>query len=774
MNSPDNNLVNIEIDGVATTAAKGSMIIEAADRIGVDIPRFCYHPKLSIAANCRMCLVDVEKAPKPMPACATPVMEGMKVFTESKRAIDAQRGVMEFLLINHPLDCPICDQGGECELQDQAVGYGRSVSRFSESKRVVEDKDIGPLIQTEMTRCIHCTRCVRFLDEIAGTDELGGIGRGDRLEIGTMVARSIDSEMSANIIDVCPVGALTNKPFRFSARAWELVARSSVSSHDGVASNLFYHTRRNEILRCVPRNNEAHNECWISDRDRFSHYGLRSDERLYEPMVKDSNGKWQIVDWDTALSAASDILRDAGGSLGMLLSPSAFNQEYFLARRLLDGLGSKDIDSRLRESTFADDASRLLQFECPLAEMDAADSVLLIGSNLHEDAPILGHKIRQAWRKNQAAIYALFPRRYNYHFDCAETALVNPEQMLQQLLAIAKALGESLDHRVLQAVVAKAVENASTDDFASNAVKALRDSENALIIVGKMAMSHPQADWIRALAQAISQAVDGRCNLIADGGNSNGARYYGAQPGKGGRDVSQMLAAPAKGWLLWDVNPALDFDNPIATKAALASAKVVAVSSFNSDAILANADVILPLAATAESEGSLLSFDGQLQHVTAASNAPGMSKPGWKILHRLGSQLGLDGFDFSNLNSLEMPDECASGRADTAFEDINKAEGLQRLGEVGIYSVNAECRQSEALQATSLAGKAVINMNPADVSRLNLSSGATVTASQGGVSVNLELLADDSIAIGGALLPAALAETTELGSAWAVIEVEAK
>ncbi len=774
MNSPDNNLVNIEIDGIATTAAKGSMIIEVADRIGVDIPRFCYHPKLSIAASCRMCLVDVEKAPKPMPACATPVMEGMKVFTESKRAVDAQRGIMEFLLINHPLDCPICDQGGECELQDQAVGYGRSVSRFSESKRVVEDKDIGPLVQTEMTRCIHCTRCVRFLEEIAGTDELGGIGRGDRLEIGTMVARSIDSELSGNVIDVCPVGALTNKPFRFSARAWELMARASVSSHDGVTSNLYYHTRRNEILRCVPRDNEALNECWISDRDRYSHYGLRSDERLHEPMVKDSNGSWQIVDWDVALDAAAEILTDAGEDLGMLLSPSAFNEEYLLARRLLKGLGGKNIDSRLRETTFTDDASRQIQFECQLSEMAKADAVLLIGSNIHEDAPILGHKVRQAWLKNQAAIYAVMPRNYNYHFDCAETSVIEPGKMLGQLLSIAKALGESLDTRSLQANVANAVENAAADEFATHAANALKAADNALLLVGKMALSHPQADWIRALAQAISQAVAGRCNLIADGGNSTGARYYGAQPADGGLDVAQMLENPAKGWLLWNVNPALDFDHPALVQTALAAGKVLAVSSFNSDAILANADVILPLAATAESEGSLMSFDGQLQQVSAASKAPGMSKPGWKILHRLGTQLGLEGFEFSRLGSLEMPEECAAVRTDFEFAELEVSNGLNRLGEVGIYSVNAECRQSAPLQDTHLASRAVISMNPEDISTRDLSPGATVTATQGDQQIHLVLKSDPSIAAGCVLLPAAMAETAHLGSAWAAIEVEAK
>ena len=774
MNSPDNNLVNIEIDGIATTAAKGSMIIEAADRVGVDIPRFCYHPKLSISANCRMCLVDVEKAPKPLPACATPVMEGMKVFTESKRAIDAQRGIMEFLLINHPLDCPICDQGGECELQDQAIGYGRSVSRFSEGKRVVANKDVGPLIHTDMTRCIHCTRCVRYLEEIAGTSEMGGIGRGDQTEIGTMVARSIDSEMSANIIDICPVGALTNKPFRFSARAWELVARPSVSSNDGVASNMYFHTRRDEILRCVPRDNEALNECWISDRDRFSHFGLRSDERLAEPMVKDSNGKWQIVDWKTAIEAAAEIFREAGESINMLLSPSAFNEEYLLARRLLEGLGGQNIDSRLRETAFADESSRLAQFECPVAEMDAADSVLLIGSNIHEDAPILGHRVRQAWLKNQSAIFALMPRQYDYHFDCTESAVVKPELMLDNLLAMAKVLGSDLNRNGLPEVLLNAIDEVETTAFSSTVIDSLKAAENALLIVGKMANSDAHADWTRLLAQAISKATAGRCNLIADGGNSTGARKFGAQPAEGAQDVTQMLADPAKATLLWNVNPDLDFDNPVAANKALSSGKVVAVSSFRADSILNVADIILPLAATAESEGSLTSFDGQIQQVSVASKAPGMSKPGWKILHRLGNELACNGFDFTGLKDLGLSQETAVVRADN---ELSKRDGrikLQRLGEVGIYSVNAECRQSEALQKSKLAARAMLVMNPADAESRQLSAGTPVTAIQDGRQMSMLLEVADSVAPGCVLLPTAIAETSALGSAWSTIEVEAK
>lgn len=773
MNSPDNKLVKIEIDGVATQAPAGSMIIEAADRLGIDIPRFCYHPKLSIAANCRMCLVDVEKAPKPMPACATPVMDGMKVFTESRRAEDAQRGVMEFLLINHPLDCPICDQGGECELQDQAVGYGRSVTRFSESKRVVADKDIGSLIQTEMTRCIHCTRCIRFLDEIGGTTEMGGIGRGDRTEIGTMVARSIDSEMSGNVIDICPVGALTNKPFRFSARAWELVARPSVAAHDGVGSNLYYHTRRGDLMRAVPRDNESLNQCWLSDRDRFSHFGLRSQARLAAPLLRAADGKLHEVDWDTALDAAVGILKDSADSLGMLLSDSAFNEEYALLRRLADGLGSKRIDSRLRESAFADDASRPQIFACPVAEIAAADTIFLLGSNIHTDAPILGHHIRQAWRANQAAIYALMPRTYDYHFDCTATAVVNPRAMLDNLLSMAAAVGADLKLADLPAQLQTAIASAAADEFALATIKALANADNPLIIIGNMANSHVHADVIRILAQAIATAVGARVNILSAGGNSTGARKYGGQPAKDGQDVRQMLENPGTGWLLWDVDPDLDFDNPALANKALSQGNIVAVGSFRSAIIDQYARVVLPLAAIAESTGSLTNFEGQQQFLEAAGKAPGLSKPGWKILRRLGAGLGIAGFDFSSLDDLSIADNFVV-RSNSQMVMPSSVHGLQRLGEVGIYSVNAECRHSAALQASQLASAAVVRMHPADIEAQGLAAGASVWVRQSGNKVALLLQADAQISVGSVLLPAAIVETSSLGSAWEAIKVEAQ
>jgi len=492
---PENvvEMVNIEVDGQAMQVPKNSMIIEATDKAGISIPRFCYHEKLSISANCRMCLVDIEKSPKPMPACATPVMEGMKVYTQSRRAIDAQHGVMEFLLINHPLDCPICDQGGECELQDLAMGYGRSVSRFSERKRVVKDHNIGSLIQTDLTRCIQCTRCVRFLDEIAGTNELGMLGRGDRSEIGTCLSQGVDSELSGNVIDLCPVGALTNKPFRFSARAWELMARPSLAVHDGAGSNLWYHTRRGHVMRAVPRDCESTNETWLSDRDRYSHFGLESEDRLLEPMVK-VDGRWANVTWDEGIKVATWALREnvtahGGESLGVLMSPGASTEEYFLAQRLARGLDCPNIDHRLREQDFSDDKARnqLLAFQSPMAAIDEADAILLIGSNIRQEAPILGQRVRKAWRSG-AQVAALNPVDWNFHFSLSNKIITAPQNMVGELAALALAVSSATGKEIPGSLQA-ALSGVQWSEQHKAMAEILNSDGNKMLILGQAAMA---------------------------------------------------------------------------------------------------------------------------------------------------------------------------------------------------------------------------------------------------------------------------------------------
>ena len=437
--APD--LVNIEIDGKPTQIRKGAMIIEAADAVGIAIPRFCYHRKLPIAANCRMCLVDVEMGgrpmPKPQPACATPVGEGMKVTTRSDKALKFQKDVMEFLLINHPLDCPICDQGGECELQDVALGYGRSVSRYTERKRTIADENIGPLVATEMTRCIQCTRCIRFTSEIAGTYELGGMNRGENLQIGTYIGKTVETELSGNIIDVCPVGALTNKPFQFKARAWELIAKPSIAYHDALGSNLWLHVRRGEVLRTVPRDNEPVNECWLSDRDRYSHQGMYAADRLHAPEVK-RNGQWQATTWDDALAVAAETLKKAPGSdLGVLVHPATTNEEADLLMRLARGLGSAHVDHRLRQLDFADNAVAT-RFELPVAEVSQVKAALLVGSDLRHEMPLLNHRLHQA-TKVGAKVFAVNPADFEFNYKLAATSIVPPQGMADALLALAKA-----------------------------------------------------------------------------------------------------------------------------------------------------------------------------------------------------------------------------------------------------------------------------------------------------------------------------------------------
>jgi NADH-quinone oxidoreductase subunit G len=495
--APD--LLNIEIDGKPTQIRKGAMIIEAADAIGIAIPRFCYHRKLPIAANCRMCLVDVEMGgrpmPKPQPACATPVAEGMKVTTRTEKALKFQRDVMEFLLINHPLDCPICDQGGECELQDVALGYGRSVSRYTERKRTIADENLGSLVATEMTRCIQCTRCVRFTSEIAGTYELGGMSRGENLQIGTYIGKTLETELSGNIIDVCPVGALTNKPFQFKARAWELIAKPSIAYHDALGSNLWLHTRRGEVLRTVPRDNEAINECWLSDRDRYSHQGLYAADRVRTPEVK-RNGRWQGTTWEDALNAAAEALKGmSGNDLGVLVHPATTNEEGDLLVRLARGLGSAHIDHRLRQLDFADNAVAQ-PFGMPVADIDKVKAALLVGSDLRHEMPLLNHRIHQAVKKG-AKVYTVNPAEFHFNYKLAGEAIVAPHALVDALLSLAKAAVAA--GATAPAPLADAINAAANDQGDSEAIAALKSGQ-AVVILGGCAPLHASSRKRRAPA----------------------------------------------------------------------------------------------------------------------------------------------------------------------------------------------------------------------------------------------------------------------------------
>ena len=776
--------VNFEIDGQAMDAPKGSMIIEAADQAGISIPRFCYHRKLSIAANCRMCLVDVEKAPKPMPACATPVMEGMKVYTHSRRALSSQRNVMEFLLINHPLDCPICDQGGECELQDLSMGYGRSVSRFAERKRVVKDEDLGSLISTEMTRCIHCTRCVRFLNEIAGSDELGAMGRGDTLSISTFINRSIDSELSGNIIDLCPVGALTNKPFRFSARAWELRARKTVANHDALGSNVYLHTCRGEPMRAVPRDNEAINESWLSDRDRWGFMGLKAEDRALNPMIK-RDGVWHDVLWPQALEATAQCLKScAAKDLAFLLSPRASNEELYLAQAIARGLGCANIDHRLRQRDFADDHSRGLRpgFALPMAAIARADAVLLVGSNIRHDQPILGHKLRQAWR-NGARVYAINSRAYDFHFDLAAQCVVKPTAMVKKLAAVAAALKVKVDGE-LGALIAAAKPDKTTKAIAAG----LQKAKLAVLILGDQAVNHAQASWLRALLGLVAAATKAKIAELPGGANGAGAWTVGALPHRepGGKtaqntgsNAGQMLSVTAGAYLLYDFEPSLDTAQGAAAVETIAGAgKVVYMGAYASAEIRKLADVILPLAVLPECEGSLTNVDGLTQVMGAACRAPGETKPGWKVLRALAGFLDLAGFDYTRAEQVReqitraltepAPIESSGALANYSSDNNSSDEGMELLVETPIYAVDGLVRRSAGLQGTRHAEQAQVRLNPADIEALGLADAHTVKVSSDQRSVALPLLADPGIAPGVVRVATGLSATAMLIAAGTV------
>ena len=778
-------LVSFEVDGQALEAPAGSMLIEATDKAGITVPRFCYHEKLSIAANCRMCLVEVEKAPKPMPACATPVMEGMKVFTHSRLAREAQKGTMEFLLINHPLDCPICDQGGECELQDQALGYGRDVSRFTEKKRVVRDKDIGPLIATDMTRCIHCTRCVRFGAEIAGVRELGATGRGEHTEIGTYIEAAIGSELSGNIIDLCPVGALTSKPFRFKARAWELQQRHSIAPHDSVGSNINIHVRRNVVMRVVPRDNEELNETWISDRDRYSYEGVNSPDRLHTPRVK-VEGEWQDVDWELALQAVTDGLRavldDAGASkLGALMSPAMTIEELYLAQQVVRGLGSGNIDHRLRQADFRDqdNAPPFPWLGQSVESLDTLDAVLLVGSNVRKEQPIVAHRLRTAALAG-AQLMVINPVDYDFVFPLAAKTIVNPAEMVAALAGIAAAVF-SASGATVPAGLKSLVASVPVTDAGKAMASMLREGKQATLLLGSLAVAHPDFSVLRALAAAICEAAEVKLGYLPEAADTAGAWLAGAVPHRGpgatsagvkGIDAQAMLASGMRAFILAGIDPDRDTLNAPATIAALQDADfVVALSCFENPELADTANVILPVSPFTETSGTFVNAEGRWQSFEAAVKPAGDARPGWKVWRVLGNLLGLDGFEQQSSEDVreEVRAACAlvtPGNALSASgnnEVVLKGGGLTRVGDVPIYAIDAIVRRATALQQTPDAVAAQVAINPADAEQLGLAGASQVIAMQGDSRATLPLRIDSRVPAGAVWLPAGLERSTTLG-----------
>ncbi len=786
--------VNIEIDGKKVEARNGLMLIEAADEAGIDIPRFCYHKKLSIAANCRMCLVEVEKAAKPLPACATPVTDGMRIFTRSPRAINAQKGVMEFLLINHPLDCPICDQGGECELQDIAVNYGNSESKFKENKRIVTDKNIGPLIATDMTRCIHCTRCVRFGDEIAGIREIGSTGRGEHMEIGTYIAGSVTSEVSGNVIDLCPVGALTSKPYRYSARAWELTVAPAIAAHDCLGSNILVHSLKNEVLRVVPRDNEAINESWISDRDRFSYEGANSDERLTTPMIK-IDGEWQATDWNTALENASRGIQsvvDAAGAeqLGCLTSPNSTVEELYLAQKLMRGLGSHNIDHRLRQNDFADQdgAPPFPYLGMPLEELEQLDGGLLIGTNLRKDQPIAALKLRTA-SLNGAQFCTLNPIDYDFNFTVASSVVVAPSKMVARLAAVAKSLLEITGHAA-SGVAADIILEASVDDASKRVADSLHSSSKSIVLLGSYASHHPQASTLRALANMIAEESGSSVGSLSDGCNGSGAWMAGAVPhrlaaGKKspsiGLSAKTMLEKPRKGYLLLGVEPSLDCADGIAAEQAIAAADyTVALTAYRSASLDACADVLLPITPLTETSGSLINVEGCLQSFSAAVMPKGDSRPAWKVLRVLGNIFDVEGFEYLSSSDVSQEFQAltssvkpASQRVSTLSDDIAVVEGLQRITECAIYSGDAQLRRSPSLQQT----RDGLDCLTVQLSRTTAEKGGVLDCTrlllkQGDLEIDMPMVINDRVADGALLVYSGLPQTSGLAADFSPITIK--
>jgi NADH-quinone oxidoreductase subunit G len=766
------DLITIEVDGHRLQGRKGDMLIEVTDQAGINIPRFCYHRKLSIAASCRMCLVEVARAPKPLPACSTPISEGMRVQTRSPKALAAQRATMEFLLINHPLDCPICDQGGECELQDLAMGYGDGVGQYSETKRVVKDKDIGPLIATDMTRCIHCTRCVRFGEEIAGLKELGVVGRSDHMEIGTYIAKSVSSELSGNVIDLCPVGALTAKPSRYTARPWELVQQPHISTHDAFGSNLYLHTRDGQVMRTVPRDNDLINETWISDRDRFAYTGLFTEDRLAQPMIK-RNGQWETIDWDTALSTVAEkiqgIVQQQGAqALGGLISPNASLEELYLFQKIIRGMGSNNVDHRLRQTDFSADAGDPVMpwFGMDIAQISRLSSILVIGGSVREDIPLFGHRLRMAAVTKRARIHVVHPVKESLTFSAKQWGCAPSGGLLDVLVALSRAAGVSLPEGLTESTP---VDSALCTQILAD----LEQAENAAIFLGHLAQNDPQFGAIRYVAGRLSKAIDVSLGILPQGGNQPGAWLAGAVPHRlaGGQaavgvgsNAQTMLQAPKPAMLLCGVEPALDTQVGVEAVARLHEAEcVISLVSHVTPSQLEFADILLPIGTAVESAGTWVNGEGRWQPQRGVVRSWAQSRPGWKILRVLGNLLDLSGFDFMDAAEVraEVQSQCAQVTLSNESGVLgavrplptSSSDGWVRIAPVAMYAVNGVIRRSEPLQKTELAKQQRhCLVNPADAVAQNWNEGGVVTITQAGYSTEMTMKLDESVPQGALLI----------------------
>ncbi len=796
MSNAENKLVKITINDKEMEVSAGSMLIEVADHADIHIPRFCYHKKLSVAANCRMCLVEVEKAPKPLPACATPVSEGMKVWTRSEKALTAQKDTMEFLLINHPLDCPICDQGGECELQDLSMAFGGDTSDYHEVKRVVVDKDIGELVATEMTRCIQCTRCVRFGEEISGMREMGATGRGDRMEIGTYIEKSLDSELSGNIIDICPVGALTARPSRYHSRAWEMMQSNSVASHDCVGSSIKLHTFKQKLMRVVAAENEEINECWISDRDRFSYQGVYAEDRVKSPMIK-QNGVWKEVEWNLALETATEKLKSINASdVGVLASARATLEEQYLLQKAMRAIGVNSIDHRLRQVDFnnQDTCGLFPWLGMKITDIENADAVLLIGSNVRKDQPMINHRIRKASIKG-AKVMCVNPMQFTFNYDVESQITSDPVEMINTLANIAKA-SYSLSKVKIPAGLTDLLSSVRVNKNAKSIAENLLAAENTVVFLGNIAAQHPGYSTLRALASVIAENTGANIGYLTGSANTSGAWLAGVVPHRKeagesvavqGANAAEMLTHPKKVYVLLDVELEHDSDNPQQARAALDQADcVIAITPYANENMLAHADIILPSAAYSETSGTFVNVEGTWQSFQASAKSFEDARPAWKILRVLGNMLEVDGFDYVSSRDVrdELKNLCDSlSPVSNIFEvtgiytklDKNISNLLQRIGAVGEFSGDSLVRRASALQKSKPEQNAV-QINSNEIKNLALQDALDqtekmVNVKQGEVLVSMPLIVNEMVPDNCALLAAGTHSSSLLGSAFGEIEI---
>jgi NADH-quinone oxidoreductase subunit G len=768
-------MVEIELDGKTVEVPQGSMVMHAANKLGTYVPHFCYHKKLSIAANCRMCLVEVEKAPKPLPACATPVTQGMKVFTHSAKAVEAQRSVMEFLLINHPLDCPICDQGGECQLQDLAVGYGKSNSRYDEEKRVVFHKNVGPLISMqEMSRCIHCTRCVRFGQEVAGVMELGMVNRGEHSEITTFVGQTVDSELSGNMIDLCPVGALTSKPFRYGARTWELGRKRSVSPHDSLGANTTVQTKSNKVMRVVALENDAINECWISDRDRFAYEGLNSADRVTMPMVK-QGGQWLETDWQSALDYVAHSLKTIAAesgpeSIGALAHPISSTEELYLLQKIIRGLGSNQIDTRLRQTDIKGAASAAW-LGMPISQLSELDRVLIIGSFLRKDQPLVAARFRTAAKRGSQVLRIdaggddwLIP---SLGIPVSPSAWVNT--LGQVALAVAKAKS------VLAPV---GIANLSVSESAQKIADSMLSGSSKAVLLGSAAVSHPALSNLHVLAQFIADNTGATLGFLPVGGNAVGAALVNAN----GAGIESVLSGDRRAMILMNIEPDADLPNPEQARAALAQANtVIALSAYKSADLLEVADVILPISTFTETMSTFVNAEGRVQTIQPSVKPLADSRPAWKVLRVLGGLLGLEGF------LLNMPEEvlgealsenyCSKLDNRSHLSALSNDHqlpltSLERLTDVNIYAGDQIVRRSSALQLTRDAKRGnQVGLDKKLFSQLGLNEGDLVSVTQGNQTVNMPATLEANLALGAVRISAGTGISAKLGPMFGPVTV---